>query len=114
MFGKILVPIDGSTEAIAATRYARKIAEKFSSAVTLIHIVQHAAYIESDSPSMSSSIITRLNERADEVLAQALEIFEDFGSSNNMHRIWSSRHENNGNQQGKKLFVNHYGTTRYE
>jgi len=39
MFGKNLVPIDGSTEAIAATRYARTVAEKFSSAVTLIHIV---------------------------------------------------------------------------
>ncbi|MDF2501318.1 MAG: hypothetical protein K0Q77_2032, partial [Anaerosporomusa subterranea] len=68
MFGKILVPIDGSTEAIAATRYVRKIAEKFSSAVTLIHIVQHAAYIESDSPSMSSSIITSLNERATQLV----------------------------------------------
>jgi nucleotide-binding universal stress UspA family protein len=78
MFGKILVPIDGSTEAIAATRYARTIAEKFSSTVTLIHIIQHTTYIESDSPAMSSSIITSLDERGKQVLAQALEIFRDF------------------------------------
>jgi len=78
MFGKILVPIDGSAEAIEAARYARTVAEKFSSAVTLIHIVQHAPYIDSDSPSMSSSIITSLDERANQVLAEALELFQDF------------------------------------
>lgn len=78
MFGKILVPIDGSTEAIAATKHARKIAEKFGSAVTLLHIVQHAAYIEADSFSMSSSIIASLDERGNQLLAEALEVFQDF------------------------------------
>lgn len=78
MFGKILVPIDGSTEAIAAAKHARTVAEKFNSAVTLLHIIQHATYIESDSPSMSSSIITSMDERGNQVLEEALELFRDF------------------------------------
>lgn len=78
MFGKILVPIDGSTEALAATNYARKIAEKFNSAITLIHIIQHPAYLMSDSHSVPSSIIESLDERGNQVLAQALEFFQDF------------------------------------
>lgn len=77
MFGKILVPIDGSTEAIAATKYARKITENFSSAVTLIHIIQHVAYIESDAQ-ISSAMLTKFDERENQVLEQALEIFQDF------------------------------------
>jgi nucleotide-binding universal stress UspA family protein len=78
MFGKILVPIDGSTEALAATKYARKIAEKFSSTVTLIHIIQHPAYLMSDSHSVPSSVIKSLDDRGNQVLAEALEVFQDF------------------------------------
>ncbi|SEP37690.1 universal stress protein [Propionispora vibrioides] len=78
MFSKILVPVDGSTEAIEAVKFARKIAEKFSSAVTLIHIIQHAAYIDSDAHSMVSSIIKSLDERGNQVLAQALEFYQDY------------------------------------
>lgn len=78
MFGKILVPIDGSAEALAATRYARKIAEKFSSAVTLIHIIQHSAYLVSDNHQLPNSVIESLDDRGNQVLAEALEIFQDF------------------------------------
>lgn len=78
MFDKLLVPIDGSAEALAATNYARKIAEKFSSAVTLIHIIQHSAYMVSDAHSLPNSVIESLDERGNQVLAQALEIFRDF------------------------------------
>lgn len=78
MFRKILVPIDGSTEALAAAKYSRKIAEKFGSSVTLLHIIQHSAYIMSGAHAVPSSVIESLDERGKEVLEQASEIFQDF------------------------------------
>jgi len=75
MFKKILVPIDGSAEAIAAITYAREIAEKFNSAITVIHVIQHPAYLTSDSHPL---LIKSLDERGNEIIAQALTYFKNF------------------------------------
>lgn len=78
MFGKILVPVDGSTEALTAARYARKIAEKFESAVTLLYVIQHTAYLAPNSQQLSSSVLRSLEEGGEQVLEQAVKEYEDF------------------------------------
>ncbi|WP_196600339.1 universal stress protein [Pectinatus frisingensis] len=75
MFRKILVPVDGSEQAIAAVKYARNIAEKFNSAITLIHIIRHPAYLISGSHPL---LMKNMDERGNQILSQAIEIFQDF------------------------------------
>ncbi|CUH95365.1 hypothetical protein P22_1435 [Propionispora sp. 2/2-37] len=78
MFGRILVPVDGSQEALAAASYARKIAEKFSSSVTLIHVIQHAAYLAPDTHSVPQSLSQSLDDHGKLILEHALEVFHNF------------------------------------
>ncbi|MEG6586803.1 universal stress protein [Dendrosporobacter sp. 1207_IL3150] len=74
MFSKILVPIDGSAESIAALKQARKIAEQFNSSVTLIHIIQLSTYAHS----IPDAIIQSLDEGGKQIIIKALEIFKDY------------------------------------
>ncbi len=42
MFAKILVPVDGSVHANSAVKYAGRLAEKFDSSITLLHVMTHS------------------------------------------------------------------------
>jgi nucleotide-binding universal stress UspA family protein len=64
MFRKILVPIDGSNEAIKAVKVALEIAEKFGSSITLFHVAQ-LAYDYSGMghlPELSNGVIKAMEE----------------------------------------------------
>lgn len=76
-FGKILVPVDGSYAALAATKYAREVAEKFASAVTLLHVIEHAGYL-AGANKLPTSVIQDMDNSGKHVLSQALEIFSDY------------------------------------
>lgn len=78
MLEKILVPVDGSAEALNATQYARKLAEKLDCAITLIHVIQQPVYIESGNNHLTELLISSLDENGNKILEQALEIFRDF------------------------------------
>ena len=77
MFKKILVPIDGSDRALLAAKYARILAEKFDSSVTLIHITQNPAYIMPDAM-IPPLLIKDLESYGKSMLEKALGIFNDF------------------------------------
>ncbi|TWH46265.1 universal stress protein [Sporomusa sp. KB1] len=77
MFKKILVPIDGSNRALLAAKYARILAEKFDSSVTLIHIIQNPAYIMPDTI-IPSLLLKDLEASGKRILDKALEVFDDF------------------------------------
>jgi len=83
MFKKILVPIDGSDIALLCAKYARIMAEKFDSAVTLVHIIQNPAYILPDTI-IPPLLITDLESNGKSVLAKALEVFSDCDSRVNI------------------------------
>lgn len=78
MFGKILVPVDGSDGAIKAANYARGIAEKFKSAITLLHVIEHPGYLLSGTNNLPESVIQDMEKNGDQVLAEALNVFADF------------------------------------
>lgn len=77
MFKKILVPVDGSNIALLAAQYARALAEKFDSAVTLVHIIQYPAYIMPDAIT-SPLFVTDLEANGKSILAGALKVFDEF------------------------------------
>ncbi|VBB05782.1 universal stress protein a [Lucifera butyrica] len=77
MFGKILVPVDGSDAAFKAASYAKGIAEKFESAVTLLHVIEHPGYL-SGTNSFPASVLQDMDKNGEQVLARALELFADF------------------------------------
>ncbi|MCE5286325.1 MAG: universal stress protein [Pelosinus sp.] len=78
MFGKILVPVDGSAAALRAVNYARGVAEKFESAVTLLHVIEHPGYLSADINKLPTSVIQDMDQNGEQILAEALEIFADF------------------------------------
>lgn len=75
MFKKILVPIDGSENALLAVKYARALAEKFKSKVTLLYVVQNVAF---GVPETVDLVIKDLDSTGRDILSKALEIFEGF------------------------------------
>lgn len=77
MFKKILVPIDGSDRALLAAKYARSLAEKYESSVTLIHIIQNPTYITPDTM-ISPVLIKDMESIGESILAKAVEVFEGF------------------------------------
>lgn len=78
MFGRILVPVDGSDAALRAAYYAKEIAEKFESAVALLHVIEHPGFLLSDTNSLPVSVIQDMDKNGEQILAEALEIFADF------------------------------------
>lgn len=78
MFGKILVPVDGSNAALKAVKYARGVAENFKSAVTLLHVIEHPGYLSSTTDNLPISVIQDMDRNGQQILAEALEIFADF------------------------------------
>ena len=78
MFGKILVPVDGSNAALRAAKCAKKVGEKFESAVTLLHVIEHPGYLSSSNTNLPSSVIQDMDKHGKQILAEALEIFADF------------------------------------
>jgi len=78
VFGRILVPLDGSEAALAAASYALSLAEKFNSSVALIHVIQHAAYLMADSQSLPQALSQSLDEKGTQILEHALAIFQPF------------------------------------
>ena len=77
-FGKIVVPVDGSYAALTAAKYAREVAEKFESAVTLLHVIEHPGYLASGANNLPASVIQDMDTNGQHVLAQALGIFSDY------------------------------------
>lgn len=77
MFGKILVPVDGSAAALQATYYAKGVAEKFESAVTLLHIVEYPGYLL-DNINLPESVLEDMEENGKQILTEAAAIFADF------------------------------------
>ncbi|MDU2065201.1 MAG: universal stress protein [Sporomusaceae bacterium] len=77
MFHKILVPVDGSDTALLAVKYARKLAGKFSSAVTLLHVIPNVAVVPGAVP-MPDTVLAKLDETGNTVLAQAAAYFADY------------------------------------
>jgi Universal stress protein UspA and related nucleotide-binding proteins len=78
LFEKILVPVDGSGAALRAAKYARGMADKFESAVTLLHIIEHPGYLSSNAGNLPASVIQEMDKNGEQVLADALKIFADF------------------------------------
>lgn len=78
MFGKILVPVDGSAAALNAVHYARKIAEKFESAVTLLHIVEHPGYLNLDDENLPAGLILDMEKNGNQILLEAAKPFADY------------------------------------
>lgn len=83
MFKKILVPTDGSDMALQAAKYARFVAEKFSSEVTLLHVVQNyyalPAFSMPDMVTIPMSVLQDLETNGKIILAATKEIFDDWG-----------------------------------
>lgn len=78
MFGKILVPVDGSDKALYAAKIARKVAEQCHSSVTLLFVTDFPAYMAPERSSLHNSLRKDLEETAHHTLEQALELFEGF------------------------------------
>ena len=83
MFKKILVPADGSETALQAAGYALKMAEKFDSEVTLLHVVQDfyslPAFNLTDTITIPLSVMTDLEANGKLILEKTAEIFSSFG-----------------------------------
>jgi len=76
MFGKLLVPVDGSECSLKATRVAAEIARKFGSKVTVIHAVYlPASIVEAGTAGMvaDETAVEALEEEATEILRSACE-----------------------------------------
>lgn len=82
MFNKILVPTDGSDMALEAAGYARAIAEKFGSEVTLVHVIQNyyslPAFSMPDTVTIPLSVLEDLEASAKLILAKTQEVFAGF------------------------------------
>lgn len=78
LFRKILVPVDGSDAALRAANYAKGVAEKFDSAVTLLHIIEHPGYLLTDTKDLPLKLIEDMDKNGEQVIAEALAIFADF------------------------------------
>lgn len=88
MFGRILVPVDGSEEALAAANYAYKIAEKFNSSLALLHVIQHTAYLGFDAQTMPQALSQSLDEQGTKILEHAREIFHHFNGHVTTHIVY--------------------------
>lgn len=80
MFGKVLVPIDGSRESVKAAEYAADLCRKYGGAATLLF----AADLQSidNSPTtddIKASIAAALREANQQMLSQAALVFRNAG-----------------------------------
>jgi nucleotide-binding universal stress UspA family protein len=82
MFRKILVPSDGSEAALQAAKYAKALAEKFGSEVTLVHVVQNyyslPAFSLADTVTIPVSVLQDLESTGKVILNKTEDIFQDF------------------------------------
>jgi nucleotide-binding universal stress UspA family protein len=72
VFGRILVPIDGSPNSYKGLRYAIEIAKKFDAEITLIHVIEEPVYAYSDVAGgvVPARAFTELEEYADKLFAK--------------------------------------------
>ncbi len=81
MFEHILVPVDGSSTARQAINKALLVAEKFSSTVTLIYVIDPYAFtgVGTDFSYGQSEYLGAATAEAQEAISAATRIFEEHG-----------------------------------
>ncbi|MEO7399635.1 MAG: universal stress protein [Polaromonas sp.] len=81
MFEHILVPVDGSSTARQAINKALLVAEKFSSTVTLIYVIDPYAFtgVGTDFSYGQSEYLGAATAEAQEAISAATRIFEEYG-----------------------------------
>ena len=81
MFEHILVPVDGSSTSGQAINKALAIAEKFSSAVTLIYVIDPYAFtgVGTDFAYGQSEYLSAATKEAHSAIGDATRIFEEHG-----------------------------------
>jgi nucleotide-binding universal stress UspA family protein len=80
MYGKILVPVDGSDTALKGLNEAIKIAKAFGSTICLVHIVNEFMFDYSYSPAAyAAGVIAGLRERGQAVIAEAAALARAHG-----------------------------------
>lgn len=80
MFQKILVAVDGSDKALRAVQAARKIADQFDGHVTLLHVIEHSAYMVPEAAPLPVFVVQDLEEAGQRALDDALALFKDFNN----------------------------------
>jgi nucleotide-binding universal stress UspA family protein len=80
MYGKILVPVDGSDTALKGLKEAIKIAKPFRSTICLVHIVNEFVFDCSYSPAAyAAGVIDGLRERGQAIIAEAAALVRVHG-----------------------------------
>jgi nucleotide-binding universal stress UspA family protein len=77
---KILLPYDGSSHSINATKYALELAKLFGAHVTILHCYEWPEYMPAEVPELLiQDIKTNMKREAGEILKKAEGIFEKQG-----------------------------------
>jgi nucleotide-binding universal stress UspA family protein len=80
MYGKILVPVDGSDTSLKGLNEAIKIAKALGSTINLVHIVNEFVFDYSYSPTAyAADLIDGLRERGQSILADAAALVRAHG-----------------------------------
>jgi nucleotide-binding universal stress UspA family protein len=80
MYGKILVPVDGSDTALKGLNEAIKIAKTFGSRIFLVHVVNEFIFDYSYSPAAyAAGVIDGLRERGKTIIAGAAAVVRAHG-----------------------------------
>jgi nucleotide-binding universal stress UspA family protein len=80
MYGKILVPVDGSDTALKGLNEAIKIAKNLGSKICLVHIVDEFVFDYSFSPAaFATGVIEGLRERGKAIIADATALVRAHG-----------------------------------
>lgn len=79
MFGKILLPIDGSEHAMKAVDYALKLAKDDHSQVEIIHVRAPLDHYPSRVVYSHLALEKELMEEAESIIAKGIEKFKDSG-----------------------------------
>ena len=80
MFSKVLVPVDGSSYAENAVRYASDLAKGYGSSVTLIHVVATRVYAMAE---VGLLIGKDLEKEGKKILKRSEELADSLGISTN-------------------------------
>ena len=81
MFGKILVPIDGSANSYRGLQYAVNIAKEYGSAITLIHVVERPLffYTGMGAPIIPAKVYNDLEDYAEKLFSKRKKELNDEG-----------------------------------
>jgi len=80
LFSKVLVPVDGSSYAENAVKYASDLAKRYGSSVTLIHVVATRVYAMAE---VGVLISKDLEKEGEEILKRSRELATSLGITAN-------------------------------